>query len=44
MARMEPVGYAGDAGYEMEEAKPQSKPELPQALTRMSKQWQRIFV
>ncbi len=31
-ARMEPVGYAGDAGYEMEEAKPQSKPELPQAL------------
>ena len=32
VARMEPVAYAGDAGYEMEEAKPQSKPELPQAL------------
>ena len=32
VARMEPVGYEGGAGYKIEEAKPQSKPELPQAL------------
>ena len=29
---MEPVGYERDTGHEMEEAKPKTRPELPQAL------------
>lgn len=32
VARMEPVGYERDTGHEMEEAKPHTRPELPQAL------------